>query len=455
MIGDGEMNKATPTLFVRGKYQIARYEPGSSATGRRLTEREVREAYGPDVIAEIDEHLSAVLLTGSGAIEHALKKQREELEVTRDQLASAAGLNREVIDLAETNADQLGLRELERLASVLGLDPAKLSFDDRAGSDPDLGVRLRILDTDQATAPSDAQLGPRTVLRFSEAASIIKSQILLQRWLAKPHEKALLNPSPDYGPPAWRAGYRLAKEVRAALGIGLEPIDSMRELVENRLGIPVIQVELSPQIAGATISSHGQRGIVLNITGPNENVWIRRTTLAHELGHLLFDPEEQLSNVRVDSYEQVARDAEHDDQLPDHVEQRANAFAVEFLAPREAVKQLVPSPAQVSAASIEQVMLDFGIGKAAARFHVGNAWWGQAELPAEPAIQATPTDDQKAAEDFTLDYFQPSVTPYQRRGRFALLAAEAVDAGLITEDTAAQYLVCSENEFRDALVFLR
>ena len=279
--------------------------------------------------------------------------------------------------------------------------------------------------------------------------------MLLQDWLAKPNEKALFEPSPDYGPPAWRAGYRLANETREALGIGLEPIDSMRELVENRLGIPVIQVELPQEIAGATISSHGKRGIVLNITGRNENVWIRRTTLAHELGHFLFDPEEQLSNVRVDSYEQVARDAEHDDQLRDSVEQRANAFAVEFLAPREAVKQIVHDPADVSAASIEQVMLDFGIGKAAARFHVGNAWWGQAELPAEFAIQATPTDDQKAAEDFTLDYFQPSVTPYQRRGRFALLAAEAVHAGLITEDTAAQYLVCSEHEFRDALDFLR
>ena len=442
-------------LFVRGKYQLARYEPGSPATGRRLTEHEVVEAYGPEVIPEVDEQLSAVLLTGPGAIEHALKKQRNELGVTSDQLASAANLEREVIDLAETNSNKLGLRELERLAFVLGLDPAKLSVDDRAGSDPGLGVRLRVLETDQAAAPTGARLSPRTVLRFSEAASIIRLQMLLQDWLAKPNEKALFEPSPDYGPPAWQAGYRLARDAREALGIGLQPIDSMRELVEHRLGIPVVQVELPPEIAGATISSHGKRGIVLNITGRNENVWIRRTTLAHELGHLLFDPEEHLSSVRVDSYEQIARDARRDDELPDRVEQRANAFAVEFLAPREAVRQLVPSPAHVSAASVKQVMSRFGIGKAAARFHVGNTWWRQAELPAEPAIQAAPTDDQKAAEDFTVTYFKPIVTPDQRRGRFATLSAEAVDAGLITEDTAAQYLVCSEYELQDALPFLR
>ena len=449
------MNEATTTLFVRGKYQLARYEPGSSATGRRITEHEVVEAYGPEVIPEVDEKLSAVLLMGPGAIEHALKKQREDLRVTRDQLARAARLDLEVIDRAETNSGQLELWELERVAFVLGLDPAKLSVDDRAGSDAALGVRLRVLETDQEAGRTGARLSPRTVLRFSEAASIIRSQMLLQDWLSKPNEKARFEPSPDYGPPAWRAGYRLAIEARQALDIGLQPITSMRELVEHRLGIPVVQVALPPEIAGATISSHGKRGIVLNITGRNEDVWIRRTTLAHELGHLLYDPEERLSSVRVDRYDQIERDARREDELPDQVEQRANAFAVEFLAPREAVKEVVPNPSFASAASIEQVMLKFGIGRAAARFHVGNTWWGQAELPAESTIQATPTDDQKAAEDFTLSYFQPMVTPDQRRGRFATLAAEAVDAGLITEDTAAQYLVCSVSELQDALPFLR
>ncbi len=73
MIGGGEVNEATMPLFVRGKYQLARCEPGSPATGRRLTEHEVVEAYGPEVIPEIDEHLSAVLLTRAGAIEHAIR----------------------------------------------------------------------------------------------------------------------------------------------------------------------------------------------------------------------------------------------------------------------------------------------------------------------------------------------------------------------------------------------
>ena len=181
----------------------------------------------------------------------------------------------------------------------------------------------------------------------------------------------------------------------------------------------------------------------------------QRRSIGHELAHILFDPEQQLSNVRVDSYDEMERNAEHGAPSHDSVEQRANAFAVEFLAPREAVKKIVPSPAQVSTASIERVMSRFGIGRAAARFHVGNAWWGQAELPSDRDIRAEPTDEQRSAEDFTLDYFQPQSTPEQRRGRFAVLTAEAIDAGLITIDTGAQYLACGVDDLSAAMPFLR
>ncbi len=445
------MNEAPTTLYVRGKYQIARYEPGSAATGHRLTEHEVREAYGSDVLTEVAERMSAVLLARDGVIEQALQKQREELGVTQRQLASAADKSLKTVERAEQDADQLELREIEHLAFVLGLDPAKLSIDERAGADPELGVRLRVLETESQASLAGARLSPRTVLRFSEAASIIRSQLQLQRWLKKPDEAAKFRPSPDYGPPAYQAGYALAERARRRLGLGLSPISSMRDLVESRLGIPVIQAALPAKIAGATISSDGRRGIVLNTAGRNSNVWIRRTTLAHELGHILFDPEEELSNVRVDSYDVVARNAEHGDLPRDVVEQRANAFAVEFLAPSEGVKSLVPSPASVSATSIAEVMSVFGIGPAAARFHVGNAWWGQAQLPAQSAIRGGASDEQQAAENFTLDYFRPQATPEQRRGRFAFLVAEAVDSGLITTDTAAQHLACSEAEFSNAL----
>ncbi|MCY4622490.1 MAG: ImmA/IrrE family metallo-endopeptidase [bacterium] len=448
------MSNTSIELFVRGKYQLARYEPGSAATGRRLTLHEVLEAYGEQVLPEIDEYLSAVLLRSNDAIENALRTQRRQLGGTREQLASAANVPLGVVDAAETFVDEVTIRDLEHLAFVLGLDPAQLSFQERAGADPELGVRLRVLTRDEST-PAETRLSPRTVLRFSEAASVIVAQSRLQDWLNKPREADRFEPSSNFGPPAWSAGYDLATQAREQLGIGLSPIRSMRELVEDRLGIPVVQVELPPAIAGATISVSNRRGIVLNTVGANTNVWIRRTTLAHELAHLLFDPEARLASVRVDSYEQMQRNTEDTTAgSQDDVEQRANAFAVEFLAPRVAVKQMVPNLAHVGAEAIGNVMSEFGIGRAAARFHVANAWWRQVELPSESSIRATPTDEQRAAEDFTQDFFPIVGTPAQRRGRFALLTAEAVEAGLITADTSAQYLACSEEEFEKALPYL-
>ena len=123
------MDKPSPELFVRGKYQLARFEPGSAATGRRLTKHEVLEAYGPKVLTEIDERLSAVLLNSTDAIEQAIQRQRRELGVTPRQLASAAKVDLQVVKGAETDAAGLGLRELEHLAFVLGLDPTQLSLD--------------------------------------------------------------------------------------------------------------------------------------------------------------------------------------------------------------------------------------------------------------------------------------------------------------------------------------
>ena len=173
------MTESPTSLFVRGKYQLARFEPESKAKGRQLTEHEVREAYGSDVFAEIDEHLSAILLASVDAIEQALRQQREALGVTPGQLASAAGVPVATIKRAEQDADQVDLRDLERLSFVLGLDPAKLSVDERARTDPALGVRLRVLEWPDAPATS-ARFSPPSVLpsmlRGSEAASIIRSQ---------------------------------------------------------------------------------------------------------------------------------------------------------------------------------------------------------------------------------------------------------------------------------------
>ncbi len=148
-------------------------------------------------------------------------------------------------------------------------------------------------------------------------------------------------------------------------------------LVEERLGIPVVQAPLpgNTEIAGATVAAADDRegevrGIVFNTLGANENVWVRRTTLAHELGHLLFDPPERLENLRVDSYAEGRTDPQGGE-AADFVEQRANAFAVAFLAPDDAVRETAPAP--LTTASVAKTMRTFGIGKVAAGHRICNS----------------------------------------------------------------------------------
>jgi len=429
--------------YVRGKYQIAAYDPARNATGRRLAAFEARDAYGDAILAEVEEWGSAGLLGEPGAVEAALRAQRQRLGLGVQRIASRLSLSEKEVLRAESNARDIPIHTLERIAFVLGLDERYLAVDQGAGSDSDLGVRLRIL-----TQPSDddtVRLSPAAVLAFAEAASITRVQSRIQYWLGESDGSNLFEPSGDYGDaarPAWRVGYDLAERTRDVLELGNTPINSMRELVEGRLNIPVIQLELPTQIAGATISTGGDRGIILNVRGQNQNVWVRRATLAHELCHLLYDPVERLQSVRVDTYHELERNPQEMFRT-EFVEQRANSFAISLLAPPMEVRRRVSTP--ILASEISGIMTYYGIGRVAARYHVENAHYRNWSAPQpEPA---SPSPEQVAAENFTIDYFPIRSTPIQRSGRFAFLIAAAAREGIISSDTAAIYLDCSEQEF--------
>ena len=437
--------------FVRGKGGLAVYDASRNPTGHVFTAWEAYDAYGAEILEEAVEYGSAILKCTKHAISDALKLRREYLNLSRKQIARAALSSEDIVRSAENAPSQVPIREIEQIALVLGLDERWLAFKSDSGGDEDLAYRLRTL-----SAPgqrSATYLSAHTALLFAEASSIIRVQLRLQRWLGIETERRSFAPSDDYGTrmtPTWKVGYRLAERARRKLGLGESPIPSMRALAEDRLGIPVVQVNIGQRIAGATIVTRDEngaeaRGVILNASGANENVWVRRATLAHELGHLLFDPNEKLQNVRVDPYEQSEADPQAHDAETDYVEQRANAFAIAFLAPPEAVQRMVSTPPSIE--SVVDVMHRYGISQTAARFHVRNAFYGNYEVPAD-AVQEQARDELKAAENFTLDYFPLQHTSIQRRGKFAALVTQAVDEGYISEDTASLYLQCTVKEFR-------
>ena len=443
--------------FVRSEGELAVYDASRRPTGHVFTAWEAFTAYGIEILGEAVEYGTAILKCTRDSTSDALRHRRERLNLSHEQVARAAALtSSNIVRAAESTPSQVPTTQLENIALVLGLDERLLAFTRDSGGDDQLAYRLRTL---AAAGPRSARLiSPHTAMRFAEAASIIRVQLRLQRWLGIETERDSFSPSDNYGSaaaPAWKIGYRLAEDARRTLMLDESPIPSMRELVEDRLGIPVVQVELGQNIAGATVVTKAEdgreaRGVVLNIAGENENVWVRRATLAHELGHLLFDPNDRLENVRVDPYGQNEVDPESHE--TDYVEQRANAFAVAFLAPIGAVRRMVPAPPSIE--SVIKVMHTFGISYTAARYHVCNSHFRQYEVPPF-SVHETPRDELKAAEDFALDYFPLERTPIQRRGRFAGLIARAVEDGCISKDTASLYLQCSVEEFDDRFDALR
>ena len=453
-----EIAKQSRQKFVRGKYEIAFYDQGSTATGHVLTALEAYHTFGLDILEETVEYGSAIILRGSGAIESSLQVRRENLGLSLQSVARAAHLSSDEVETAETNAYDISVQSLERIAFALGLDESKLAFDLTSGADEGLAVRLRTLQAERDI--NDVSLSAGAVLTLAEAASIIRVQSQLQAALGIVPSYTEFAPNSNYGyasNPAYNIGYHLAEQTRASLGLSDNPISSMRELVEDTLGIPVIQARMPDGIAGVTVAvkdSEGRdyRGIVLNTVGQNENVWVRRITLAHEVGHLLHDPEDRLEKARVDSYDANDRDPEVG--LTDYVEQRANAFAIAFLAPNDAVKELAPAP--VSGDSVSDVMRTFGISRTAAQFHIANSWYRQYPMPSVQDIPHTwPSDEQTAAENFGTDYFPIHNTPMQRRGRFAGIVTAAYDQKLISDHTAAAYLNCGVDDFYDSAEELR
>ncbi len=421
--------------FVRSQSQISPERPG--ATGPRMTATWALKQFGYKALHDAVEEGAVVISSSLGEPARTLREQRKRLELTLEQVARASGLSLSEVRRAEQPGTVSPIRRLQILAQTLGLNDEQLSVLPSAGGDQELAVRLRTL-----KHPGEAvRLSPSLVLTLAEAAWAISRQHLLTQELSAQSAGMLdFSASSDYAAPIWRRGYELAERTRQLLRLNPEePITSVRALID-KLGIPLVQAEMSTVFAGATIMNLKDRGIVVNTEGDNRNVWVRRMTLCHELGHLFWDPPTRLHRLHVDRYDSLRVTEAGGGDL---VEARANAFAIAFLAPREAVLRIVRRGNEAWT-QVAEMMSQYGIGATAAKYHLANVSrnWGAEVDTARIEVGKLPTPDDKwnAAENWTADYFPVSGVPLIRRGRLSGLVAIAVLRGLISIDTAASWL---------------
>lgn len=432
---DMQMRALTSSVeFVRSQVQLG--FSSAKAKGRRFTAAEALRLFGWETLLKVANEGSAPLVTHISEPSHTIRSRRMSMNLERQQLSKKTGISVTAIDDMETQGKLCSIRDIDTICQHLSLDENKIGIVPGANSDDLLGIRLRELTTQSDTT----RFTPNTVLALSEAAWVIRKQYELGEIAgsySSISEKPNFEKDNDYSHPAWKQGFRLAAQTRKKLGIDhIEPIYSLRKLIEDRLEYPLIQQKIDPKFAGATLSNGSFRGIIVNEEGNNSNVWIRRMTLCHELGHLLWDPENKLNRLKVDEYRQIEN--LRYGKRSDNVEVRANAFAIAFLAPPEAVKALYDQCKSVGH-TLASMMHLYGISMTAAKWHLSNVCnvdtdgvypW---ELP-------YPTDDWIGRENFATDWFPAQSTPLSRRGRFAWITSLALKRRKISIDTASTIL---------------
>lgn len=434
-------------LFVRGQIQLA--FDNERAKGRRLNAREALEIFGAEALHGFIDADVVPILWDQQEPGKTISDRRNQMGLGLDNVARAVHIDEQELKEFEQSMRTLPFRTVENIARTLVLDEALLGTQPGAGGDPGLGVRLREFMGD-ANQNLNA-FTPQMVIRLSDAAWVIKRQNVLQAKLGKSQSEVIralgIKPDGGYSWPAWKRGFQLAARTRQALGIEAHaPIESMRDLVENTLNIPVVQASFNARFAGATVATGDEdRGVVLNIEGRNKNVWVRRNTLAHELGHLLWDPGQQLNKLVVDEFSDFDDFQSYAPGAKDPVEIRANGFAVEFIAPQQGVVNLYRDYADPDD-GIRAVMEYYGVSYMAAKWQLINSKTISENFKFS-RFDVSPSDDWIARENYTLDYFPLERVELSRRGRFVSVILEALGRNMISEDTAASYLGCDCAEF--------
>lgn len=209
---------------------------------------------------------------------------------------------------------------------------------------------------------------------------------------------------------AARQGHKLARKVRAELQLGGEPLGDMRAFLEEQLGIAVVVDALvSHELRAASILDMNRAAAAVVLASPHpdleRNPTLARVYMAHELGHLLFDPGTPRSiRLALDNRSILGEGP------IDLLESRAKGFAAEFLIPRQGLCALFGEPfvSEATLAKAREMVArtrdHFGTPTEIAARHLGNLGFIRQELILDllerfppPTVQPATTLPEPAA----------------------------------------------------------
>lgn len=340
---------------------------------------------------------------------------------TLPELAEISGVGLNELEAAE-RGEPLDSADVAQLATALGG-----TFDDfRRGRQfweaPALAFK-------QAGAkPSWATIRPGLIRAQSAARryrELCETLNLPDAWLKRTPKLSYVRVT---GHPAAH-GARLAALVRQTLGLGKTPISSVRRVMAD-LGIfsCLVAWEDSLQVDAVILKARAEAPMVaLNVRARSGKPTAVRIAAAHELCHALFDWQQAAAQALLDGRDTVVEEQE----------QRANAFAAHFLAPKpEVLRQLrlraISTPSDVTAQTLRELSIYFGMGVEALASHlVSCGVWPETEIHRHrglhsPAMSVADTREYVSASE------GESAVALELRAAVLDLACEALSRRVIS-----------------------
>lgn len=242
-----------------------------------------------------------------------IKLARENAQLTQDQLASLAGMERSALGKVEIAARNLSGQELERIAHALGRSPLEFLSTDPMGKDP--------LSLFRSVTDERSEENRRTV---ADCIALLREARQLERYLG--YEEPDIPQAHAFGrmanfSEAVLQGRAVARLERDRIGLGTAPIPDVADLI-NQQGIRAAALPMFEEVSGLFIQDEALGTAILVNQGVSRVR--RRFSYAHEYAHALLDRNEPPEPSSRKNAKQLR-------------EARANAFAAEFLVPEEGV----------------------------------------------------------------------------------------------------------------------
>lgn len=355
-----------------------------------------------------------------------LKGARSLAKLTQEAAAQKLGFARTTIVAIESGKRSVSSDELRAFAELYAVPESELLADGMPSLDMELKFRAHTNSDDVDGAAAHA------LLNKLAAASVEFEQMLNRPMLQPDLPVVTISRSSSVDQQAEDA----ALAVRQRLGIGFGPIPDLIALVELDMGLRVFERGLPSKVSGAFAYDDEIGGfIVVNALHPASR---RRLTIAHELCHALL----RRAGVFVHML---------DDDFSDREEKFCDAFARAFLMPaltvRKKATELRDAAGQFSVRQLLAMAVYFHTSIEAMTRRLE----GLSLLPkgTYESLKAKGLGTQHL-EEVRRELDEPEVA-----GRFTprtlLLAAEAFEKGLLSEQQIARKLQLDLGTVREVL----